>query len=205
MVKQFGTAALTGLLVAVGLFYLMALLVSPKQPSTQTPPLAAPVEFVRARGEIEPSHEPRTLPKKVLLARSSRSPELKFTVPVESAGVGGKTRGHPSVSGLDPAPAELKFEALKFDEPAIRLVWIEPLYPPRALMRKLEGWVLVDFSIGLGGTVHDARVVAAQPPGIFDRAALNAIRKWEYEPAVQEGAAIVSHGHRARIIFKLPD
>jgi protein TonB len=67
---------------------------------------------------------------------------------------------------------------------------VEPRYPSRAAARGIEGWVEIDITVSPAGTVSDARVVAANPKNIFDRAALEAIRQWRFKPAFREGRAV---------------
>ncbi len=57
-----------------------------------------------------------------------------------------------------------------------------PRYPPEALRSGTAGEVLVDITIGTDGSVTNARVVRATPPRVFDREALNAVRRWKFEP-----------------------
>ncbi|NLW97588.1 energy transducer TonB [Luteimonas wenzhouensis] len=57
-----------------------------------------------------------------------------------------------------------------------------PRYPPDALRSGTSGEVQVEFTVGVDGTVTAARVVQATPPRVFDREALNAVRRWRFEP-----------------------
>ncbi|HEY5971491.1 MAG TPA: energy transducer TonB, partial [Pseudoxanthomonas sp.] len=57
-----------------------------------------------------------------------------------------------------------------------------PRYPPEALRAGTSGEVLVEITVGTDGSVTNARVVRATPPRIFDREALNAVRRWKFEP-----------------------
>lgn len=57
-----------------------------------------------------------------------------------------------------------------------------PRYPPEALRAGTGGEVLVEFTVGTDGSVTDARVLRATPPRVFDREALNAVRRWRFEP-----------------------
>lgn len=57
-----------------------------------------------------------------------------------------------------------------------------PRYPPEALRAGTAGEVLVEITIGIDGSVTNARVVRATPPRVFDREALNAVRRWKFEP-----------------------
>ena len=72
-----------------------------------------------------------------------------------------------------PAPAASTLRALSTPAPA---------YPPEALRSGRSGEVQVEFTVNPDGSVADARVIRADPPRVFDRAALNAVRRWRFEP-----------------------
>jgi periplasmic protein TonB len=57
-----------------------------------------------------------------------------------------------------------------------------PRYPPEALRSGTSGEVQVEFTVGVDGTVTSARVVRANPPRVFDREAVAAVRRWRFEP-----------------------
>lgn len=57
-----------------------------------------------------------------------------------------------------------------------------PRYPPEALRSGTSGEVLVEITIGPDGEVSNARVVRANPARVFDREALNAVRRWKFQP-----------------------
>ena len=52
-----------------------------------------------------------------------------------------------------------------------------------------EGWVDLVFTVRADGTVGDVTVAGAEPAGIFEQAAMSAVRKWRYEPVLREGRA----------------
>ncbi len=58
------------------------------------------------------------------------------------------------------------------------------------------------FTITRVGTVDDARILRSDPPYVFDRAALQAIRKWRYNPKVEDGKA-VERPHKVKFTFDL--
>lgn len=80
----------------------------------------------------------------------------------------------------------------------------QPNYPGSALRRGIEGRVIVQFSVLASGQVTDVSVIAADPPGIFDAAAIAAVNRWRYRPAVTDGSPVDSVGLRAAIVFELP-
>ena len=89
------------------------------------------------------------------------------------------------------------------DGERIPLVRVQPQYPRRALERGTEGSVVVEFTVSKNGTVEDAHVIAAEPEGLFDRAALAAIAKFKYKPKVVDGVAYASPAERYRFVFTL--
>src|SRR5262245_57564429 len=89
------------------------------------------------------------------------------------------------------------------DRDAVPLVRIEPDYPMQARQRGVEGWVVVEFTISTAGTVKDASVVASEPGTVFDRAAVNAVRKWKYNPKMQDGKAVERSGVKVRLDFEM--
>lgn len=66
----------------------------------------------------------------------------------------------------------------------------EPVYPYRARQREVEGRVEVEFVVSQNGRVGDARVVDAQPEGVFEEAALRAVRRWRFTPGRRNGEAV---------------
>lgn len=85
------------------------------------------------------------------------------------------------------------------------LVRVQPMFPMQARMRKVSGTVLVEFDVTAEGTVANARVVNADPPGFFERAALDAINKWRYRPRQVDGRAVPVSNLYVSFSFKLPD
>ena len=57
-----------------------------------------------------------------------------------------------------------------------------PRYPTEALRSGTSGEVLVEITVGMDGSVTDARVLRATPPRVFDREAINAVKRWRFEP-----------------------
>lgn len=88
------------------------------------------------------------------------------------------------------------------DRDIIPLVRINPDYPPRALSRGIQGWVIVQFTISATGTVKDPKVVDSSN-SIFDEAALKAIARWRYNPKVEEGVAVERVGVQTKLVFQL--
>lgn len=82
-------------------------------------------------------------------------------------------------------------------------VKVQPIYPRRAQARGIEGWVLVEFTVTPLGTVTNPVVVDAEPQGIFDKAALDAVVKWKYKPRVIDGKPTEVAGVQNKVTFKM--
>ena len=76
------------------------------------------------------------------------------------------------------------------------------VYPKEAWAQKIEGYVKVAYDVTVDGTVVNARVVEADPPGVFDAAALAAVRTWRFNPAVTNDKVVPAQGVVSRVTFK---
>ncbi len=74
-----------------------------------------------------------------------------------------------------------------------------PTFPVGALDRRLSGWVDLQFVVKSDGLVSDVIIMGAEPVGVFEQAAVDAVRKWRYKPAQRDGHAI---DQRARLRMK---
>jgi len=85
-----------------------------------------------------------------------------------------------------------------------RTAFMAPAYPARARERGTEGWVDLEFTVARDGTTRDAIVRAAEPSGTFDRAALDAVKRWRYEPRVV-GGNVIEQRVETRLRFRLSE
>lgn len=67
-----------------------------------------------------------------------------------------------------------------------------PAYPAAAMRRGDAGTVIVRVQVGPDGTPTDAEVVSRSGSRDLDRAALEAVRRWRFNPAQRDGQAIAS-------------
>lgn len=82
-----------------------------------------------------------------------------------------------------------------------KLIGVEAIYPPAAAAAGIEGHVDVRFSISASGTVLAPEVVASEPRGVFEAAALAAVSRWRYSrPPAGESPQITE-----RLEFRLED
>ncbi|GEA51983.1 protein TonB [Vibrio inusitatus NBRC 102082] len=80
---------------------------------------------------------------------------------------------------------------------------MEPRYPARALSRKIEGYVVMSFTINEVGNPINIEVVQSEPKRVFDREATRALQRWKYQPLVVNGKATPREGQTVKLEFKL--
>jgi len=83
-----------------------------------------------------------------------------------------------------------------------RTHYVEPQFPLDARRRGIDGWVDLQFVVNTDGSVGELTIVGAQPVGIFEQAALDAVRHWHYQPVMRDGQA-VSQRARVRLRFAM--
>tara|TARA_Y100000768_G_C23979703_1_gene685027 strand:+ start:371 stop:748 length:378 start_codon:yes stop_codon:yes gene_type:complete len=78
-----------------------------------------------------------------------------------------------------------------------------PEYPRRAIRLGVEGSVRLEFDVDTDGSVLDPYVVESNPAGVFDRAAIKAVRKFLYEPPTYNGTSVKVNNVQIDLTFKL--
>jgi len=80
-----------------------------------------------------------------------------------------------------------------------RIVATDPVYPASARQGHVEGWVELMFTITETGSVRDVEVVNAEPRGIFESAATQAVSSWRYRPRLANGQPVP---HRSTVTLR---
>lgn len=79
------------------------------------------------------------------------------------------------------------------------------VYPQAAKAAGIEGHVTVRYRIRSDGSVDHVEVVESDPPGVFDDAAILAVRTWRYEPATVDGEPVDLPNVVSTLRFSLDD
>ena len=104
---------------------------------------------------------------------------------------------------LDAAVAGQQFLAKVVGAGALSLLKsVQPIYPAKAELSKIQGWVELDFTVAESGEVKDIAVHGASTPGVFDGAAISALSQWRYKPVLRDGKPLPQRA-RIRIRFSL--
>lgn len=83
-----------------------------------------------------------------------------------------------------------------------RTRYVAPKFPDTARARGIDGWVDLQFLVGTDGTVSEVTVVGAQPAGVFEAAAVDAVQRWRYQPVTHGGQSLAQHT-RVRVRFQV--
>jgi TonB family protein len=79
---------------------------------------------------------------------------------------------------------------------------VPPSYPREAERQGLSGWVDVEFTVAPNGTTQDLVVRGAQPLRTFDQSAIDAVKRWRFEPVMRDGVPVPQRA-AVRIRFQL--
>lgn len=112
---------------------------------------------------------------------------------------GGRIGGKGSVGGAELAGGDA-FDMADVDQEARVIDQVAPQYPGELRRQKLEGNVLIKFIVTADGKVDKATVIETDHPA-FVKPALDALRRWKFEPAVRGGKRVASF-RRQSILFK---
>ena len=188
-------------LVTFALFYLMQGLigVEGKLDDSKAPKV---VDFVRVIKSEVVKQKSREAPKKVTLDDTPPPPDMSTdqSTSLDPDAIGVAAVVEESGDGGDGAGG---LGVMTADGEAVPLVRVPPQYPESAQRRGTEGRVLVQFTITKSGSVRDPKVIASEPPGVFDQAAMKAVLQWKYNPKIVNGKAVEQPGVKVAFPFKL--
>jgi TonB family protein len=66
---------------------------------------------------------------------------------------------------------------------------VQPFYPELARKMNIAGTVKIEVTVAPNGTVKEARIVGGHP--VLANAALDAAKKWRFEPAPSESTGVI--------------
>ena len=206
-INRYSSPFILGLGLTLGLFFLMSVLISGGGDLNKSSSDSYFINFlmnaslddlqIRSRRTIKKPKEPKAppeMPKMKVKAEVPKPPQLvaqplpklsltkDFTSDLKGVAAGGSSSGDSEVT------------------PIVR---IEPLYPRKAALRGLEGFVILKFDITSQGTVSKVNVLQASPPQIFNQSAKQALLRWKYKPRTVSGKPVKQTGLKVKLEFKL--
>ena len=193
------------------LFYSLALITSTGERADSINDLNPVIDFFMVRQENEIEVRQRKLPEpQEMVQQQPPIPKTQTSVDI-NVDISLLSIDVPDISmemdiNLSPTLHNLSMPAtlLSIDSNPVVMERFPPRYPQRALMRKQQGKVVVEFIITEQGTVREDSVVVVEssPPGVFDKAVLRAIKRWRFQKRIENGQAIAFKAKQA-LEFKL--
>jgi protein TonB len=96
-----------------------------------------------------------------------------------------------------PAPVELSEDSVQ----ALLINKVAPVYPPLARQARIQGTVMLKIVISKDGDVRDMQLVSGHP--MLAPAAIEAVKKWKYQPYRKDDGEVVEVLTMVRVIFTL--
>ena len=124
----------------------------------------------KPKTKTKPKPKPKTKPK---VAMVKLQPKLKVAKAINKV----KSQTQPLTKSKGQATA-----AISAAKPSAPLYRVNPSYPKKARRRKIEGEVLVEFTVENDGKVrrNSLKILRAKPANVFDKVVLSALAKWRF-------------------------
>ena len=193
------------LLISVSLFSFMAWMVDKGNQRAPEASEALRFDMVMVENEADVQRRQRSVPEQpeppqapepmdLSQADTQMEPMSQMT-PVSALGL------NTALEGIAISAPNLK--GTMGNQQALPLYRVDPRYPSKALKRRVEGYVIMRFTIDATGRPKDIEVIEAEPQRMFEREAIRALKKWKYQPKVEDGVSIEQYGQTAKVEFKL--
>jgi len=186
--------------VTIALFLVMKVLVTGQEYKIEEEFASIGINFVRVERDEESQTKDRALKRPSKVEPEEPPPPPKLLQPnrpnVDKASMSA------DMGAFDLAGLNLNAPV---DGDTLAIVRVLPRYPSRALSRGIEGWVLLEFAIDELGLAINPVVIESEPPGIFDRAATSAVKRWKYRPMIEDGQPRMRPGVRQLISFEIAE
>ena len=188
------SALILGVLISLGLFFLMQSLIDSGEQNTNASSEGQIMEFIRIREDETLSIKDRRKPQKPKPPKEPPPPpklivekQVKPTmnrIKIEIPNI-----DLPSIAGGGPFLGNWAGNPLAEGD-VLPIVRIDPQWPREALVEVIEGYVVVEVTIGADGSVKDVRVIQAEPKRMFDRNVIRAVLKWKFKPRIINGVPV---------------
>lgn len=195
-------ASMAAVVVTFGLLFMMHTLIETGETVIQKFVVAELTDFIRVRTE-ERVETRADKPKKIM---PEEMPQMITPSQSLDQDAGAINIGY-SVTGMAREEIDLSGLIGDFGSPDgefLPLVRVAPMYPQRARVRGIEGWVELEFTITPTGTVADVRVTSSSH-SIFETPAVRALEKFKYRPRIVNGQPVPVTDVKYRIIFTLEE
>jgi len=188
-------------LITLGLFFLMQSLIQSSGSALTEPAQGKVLDFVRIQPEQQTQQKDRK-PRKP--PKPQEPPPPMEAMQMDAASPDGGQSGLNFAADLSSdisLDGGLSLES--GDGEYVPITKVQAIYPRRAMQRGIQGYVIVEFTVNKTGAVQNPVVVEANPQGIFEQAALDAVIKFKYKPRMVNGEPTAVAGVQNRITFEI--
>lgn len=192
---RFSVSGLIGFVITAALFIGMLSLLSSKKTQVNTETADIKFSFVKDFQEPVVKPDPKSElpePQEVTQAPSMTSvamdPVETPSIDVPDSSVYGKNLN--IIKSISIAGNGLSHGHLMQGDPGGIKSAVPPMYPPKELAKKTEGWVKLLIEVNEFGAVSSAKVLQSKPTRAFNAAAIKAVRKWKFHPKLIDGQAV---------------
>jgi protein TonB len=207
-VLRIGICMLLASVVTAALFYFDSVLVRRPQAFDTGVKRAKLVDFVRVQEQQylvtkkrmpkkPPPPDAPPPPPKIQIAANDMAPPMDINMDIPAIDIPMGGGNGPFIGSWSSRTGDKAM-----DGDVIPIVRIEPQYPREALLKGMEGWVRLAFTIQEDGSVCDVAVVEAEPARVFNRNAVRAVLRWKFKPRIVDGQPVRRQGQQV-IEFKL--
>ena len=183
------TGIVFGLAITIALFWVMQFMIETTDRQLDKSGSTNLVDFVRLRRE-ETVHRRELKPRKPPPPQSP--PPLPSTPQFESLNPNAQTIAIPAT----PTETDIEISGAGFslgvgEGDYLPIVKVAPIYPQRALLRGIEGYCVVQYTVTRQGKIRDPFVIEDRcTHSMFHGPSLQAALKFKYKPRVIDGQAI---------------
>jgi protein TonB len=198
------------LLLSLGMFWLMYEFMGNEGHSADSIEALPSIDFVRLKRDSQtetlqrrkppPPPEPPPPMQRMHIATEAAPSNAPPPMAIPNLGVSTSVGGGPFIGELGGAAAP-DMSGL-FDGDIIPLQRIAPQYPRDAARARINGWVQLEVLVNADGSVRSAKVMEAQPKGLFEANAVAAVLRWRFKPKVVNGTPVAQRGSQ-RIEFNI--
>ncbi len=192
---RFGCSGFMGMLITAALFLGMMGLLGGSTKAFDTENLDFRISYVQA--EVETKHRKRLIKKPPEIQKTSQPPAApRMNTDQKDNALINIPNNFDSGKSLNILnKISLPGFSMDVGEPNIGSqggvkAGMPPMYPPKALLKNIEGWVHVKISVNEMGFASEVIVLDSDPPRLFDAAAINAVKKWSFYQQEENGISV---------------
>jgi periplasmic protein TonB len=176
---------------------MMAFVAAPPPPPPPPPPAPAPktpasVKALATSGDVAPIEAPQAIEPETPVPNGDEGEDFGLEGGVPGGIPGGVVGGLMLEPEPPPPPPPLPERTGpvrigvggQIKEPTL-VSRVDPVYPLLAIVQQLEGVVILEAIVDEEGRVENLRVLRS--PGVFEKAAVEAVRQWRYSPVILNG------------------